>query len=73
MTIHISTSIDDERHGETIDGVRQYCDFGACPECSMSAVTYDWGRIESTDGPIDHVRVTCINRHWFLMPADKLT
>jgi hypothetical protein len=30
-------------------------------------------RLKSTDGPVEHVRVTCVNRHWFFMPADTFT
>jgi hypothetical protein len=30
------------------------------------------GLVASTDGPIELVRVRCVRRHWFLMPADRL-
>ena len=72
MAIHISTPIDDEASLYVTDGAGQHPDFLACPECSMPAATYGWDRMESTDGPVDHVRITCVNRHWFLMPADKI-
>jgi hypothetical protein len=72
MTIHISEPIDNEKIHSTADGTDQHLDIVACPECSMTAAL-QWGaRLESTDGPVDHVRVTCVNRHWFLMPADTL-
>ena len=28
--------------------------------------------LESTDGPVEHVRVRCVARHLFLMPAERL-
>ncbi|MGH3799089.1 MAG: hypothetical protein ACRDTD_02970 [Pseudonocardiaceae bacterium] len=72
MTIHISEPIDNEKIHNIADGTDQHLDIVACPECSMTAVLQRGGRLESTDGPVDHVRITCVNRHWFLMPADAL-
>lgn len=55
------------------DAATQYLQFVSCPDCSMIA-TVQWGvYLESTEGPVEHVRVTCVYRHWFLMPADTLT
>ncbi len=72
MTIHISAPIDNENTHNTADSADQHLDIVACPECSMTAVLQWIGRLESTDGPVDHVRITCVDRHWFLMPADTL-
>jgi hypothetical protein len=44
----------------------------ACPECDSTAEVSDAGTAGSTHGPIDMVRVLCINRHWFLMPREGL-
>jgi hypothetical protein len=38
-----------------------------CPECGAVAEVVDEGRLASTDGLLRHVRVLCLNRHWFLM------
>ncbi len=77
MTIHISAHIsaprDDEKIHHTADRAGQYLDVVACPECSMAATVQQGNRVKSTDGPVDHVRITCVNRHWFLMAADTLT
>lgn len=43
-----------------------------CPDCGLAAEAVDEGQVESTDGPIGLVRVGCVSRHWFLMPADRL-
>lgn len=72
MTIHIPAPIDNEEIPNTADDADQHLDIVACPECSMTASLQRGNRVESTDGPVDHVRITCVNRHWFLMPADTL-
>jgi hypothetical protein len=72
MTIHIPVSIDNEKIPNTTDFADQHLDVVACPECSMTAASQWSDQVESTDGPVDHVRITCVNRHWFLMPADTL-
>lgn len=72
MTIHISAPRDNEKIHYTADGTDQHRDIVACPECSMTAALQWDGRLKSTDGPVDHVRIICVNRHWFLMPADTL-
>jgi hypothetical protein len=41
----------------------------ACPDCGNPA-TIEWrDSLDSTDGPIEHVKIVCSHRHWFLMPA----
>ncbi|OXM43844.1 hypothetical protein [Amycolatopsis alba] len=41
----------------------------ACPECGNVA-TIEW---ESRLAGLLHVKVRCIERHWFLMPTDSIT
>jgi hypothetical protein len=43
-----------------------------CPECDATAEVLDHGRIVSTGGPLDVVKVVCVERHWFLMTRDAL-
>jgi hypothetical protein len=40
----------------------------ACPECGNPAEITRQATVASTDGPIEVYRVTCIDRHRFLMP-----
>ena len=47
-------------------------DFTACPECGSIALVLDRFVLESTDGPVEHVRVHCVQRHRFLLPAASL-
>ena len=45
----------------------------SCPECGHPA-EIEWRTVlDSTDGPIEHARVTCVQRHWFLLPVHWLT
>jgi hypothetical protein len=47
-------------------------DITTCPHCGQPA-TVQWRAVlESTDGPIEHARIDCLNRHWFLLPVAML-
>ncbi len=46
--------------------------FVTCPECHSPGEVLDRFVMASTDGPIEHVRVVCVLRHWFLLPAATL-
>ena len=50
-------------------------DLTVCPEpsCSSPAEIFDRSAWESTDGPIEHVRIRCLNRHHFSLPVEMLT
>ncbi len=43
-----------------------------CPACGGAAEVEwrDWA--DSTDGAVEHVKIRCTDRHWFLMPAERL-
>jgi len=47
-------------------------DTTTCPECGAPAEVTDRFVLESTDGPIEHLRVQCAGRHWFLMSTESL-
>jgi hypothetical protein len=44
----------------------------ACPECELPAEITERFWLDSTDGPVLHVCVTCVDGHYFRMPADRL-
>lgn len=46
--------------------------FTACPECGALAEVVDRDVWESTDGPIEHVKVLCVYRHNFYMPTERM-
>ena len=43
-----------------------------CPEptCRMVAEIVDRITLGSTDGPIEHIKTYCVERHVFLLPTD---
>ncbi len=48
----------------------------SCPDCGAPAEITRRDVLESTDGPIEHVGVRCVQRHIFLMPTfllDRVT
>jgi len=43
-----------------------------CPDCGVIAEV-EWRTVmESTDGPIEHAKIRCLNRHWFQLPVASL-
>lgn len=44
----------------------------ACPECAEVAEIQWRDVLESTDGPVEHARILCVRRHWFLLPTAAL-
>ena len=48
-------------------------DLTICPECGELAEIQWRAVMESTDGPIEHAKILCVNRHWFLLPAAALS
>jgi hypothetical protein len=47
-------------------------DLTTCPECRAPAEVVERAVLESTDGPIEHARVRCVDRHVFFMPTERL-
>jgi hypothetical protein len=43
-----------------------------CPECGAVAEVRGRSVWESTAGPVEHIRVECVARHWFLMSVASL-
>jgi hypothetical protein len=44
-----------------------------CPECEHPAEIVHRTVLQSTDGPVDHVKVRCITGHILLLPTEDLT
>jgi hypothetical protein len=44
-------------------------DTTTCPECGAPAEVTRRSALESTSGPVEHVKIQCVRRHWFLMPT----
>jgi hypothetical protein len=47
-------------------------DLTVCPECNELAEVQWRAVMESTDGPVEHAKVVCVRRHWFLLPVSHL-
>jgi hypothetical protein len=47
-------------------------DLTTCPECGNLAEIQWRDVLESTDGPIEHAKVVCVARHWFVLPVSSL-
>ena len=43
-----------------------------CPECGALAEVQWRDVLESTDGPVEHAKISCLRRHWFLLPVAHL-
>jgi hypothetical protein len=48
-------------------------DMTSCPECREAAEIVDRHVLESTDGPIEHARLRCVQRHHFFLPVSRLS
>ena len=58
----------DDRSAESLGEL----DLVVCPECAAPAEVVDRYVLPSTDGPVEHVKVQCLGRHWFVLPAAAL-
>ena len=43
-----------------------------CPECTAPAEVVDRFTMIGTDGLVEHVKIRCLLRHWFLLPVASL-
>ena len=44
----------------------------SCPQCGQLAEVVDRDVWPSTDGPVEHLHVRCVDRHRFVLPASSL-
>lgn len=43
-----------------------------CPECGLVAEVVARDVWDSTDGPVEHIHVRCVDRHRFVLPVEVL-
>jgi hypothetical protein len=45
----------------------------ACPECGLPAEITERFSLSSTDGPVEHVALACVDGHCFRMEAERVS
>jgi hypothetical protein len=43
-----------------------------CPQCGAPARITERFRLDSTDGPVEHLKIGCVNNHWFTPTAEAV-
>jgi hypothetical protein len=43
-----------------------------CPACGLPAEITDRFMLVGAPGPVEHVKLVCVARHWFTIPVDML-
>ncbi len=44
-------------------------DLVSCPECGAPAIVEWSSTVGTTDVPIEHLKIRCVQKHWYLLPA----
>lgn len=47
-------------------------EFTVCPQCTEPAEIQWRAVLDGTEGPVEHAKVLCVRRHWFLLPTAML-
>jgi hypothetical protein len=43
-----------------------------CPQCGAPARITERFWLDSTDGPVEHLKIGCLSKHWFTPPAETV-
>ncbi len=43
-----------------------------CPACGLPAEIADRFTLNGAPAPVEHVKLVCMMRHWFTIPADQI-
>jgi len=43
-----------------------------CPACGLPAEITDRFTLGGAPGPVEHVKLICVRRHWYTLPVDTL-
>jgi hypothetical protein len=70
---HVMTEIADHNTHPAVRPAAKELELVACPECGHPAEVEWRDGLASTHGTIEHLKIRCVNRHWFLMPAEMLS
>jgi hypothetical protein len=47
-------------------------DLIACPQCGAPAEVVERFWLDSTDGPVEHLKTTCVSKHWLTPRAETV-
>jgi hypothetical protein len=43
-----------------------------CPACGLPAEITDRFTLGGAPGPVEHVKLVCVRRHWYTLPVDMV-
>ena len=55
------------------DRITHQLELVPCPECAMPAEVERRDILGSTSGLMEMIKIRCLDRHWFYMPAESLS
>lgn len=41
-----------------------------CPSCRLPAEIIDRFTLDGAPTPVEHIKLVCVNRHWYVLPVD---
>jgi hypothetical protein len=44
----------------------------ACPQCGAAARITERFKLQSTAGPVEHLKIGCVNNHWLTPLAESV-
>jgi len=44
-----------------------------CPTCGLPVDITDRFTLGGAPGPVEHVKLVCVRRHWYTLPVDMLS
>lgn len=48
-----------------------YVETTGCATCGAPSEVLDRYVLDSTDGPIEHIKVVCVRRHWYTVAVER--
>jgi hypothetical protein len=65
-------SASDQHPGDTVGPFADEWTTVACPECGAQAEIEDRSQVAATGGWVELLKIRCLFRHWFLLPAELM-
>ncbi|HTX08971.1 MAG TPA: hypothetical protein VME22_10195 [Solirubrobacteraceae bacterium] len=55
---------------DTAPAATEYGELIDCPTCGSPAEIIDRFVLGGAPGPVEHVKIACVRRHWYTLPVD---